>query len=113
MDGSSRGHWEGETLVVETANFNGKYPIRGSSEQIRLSERFTRVDADTIRYQFTVDDPATWTKPWSAEMPMNEITGPIFEHACHEGNYDLRNLLTTARVLEKKAADEAAKKGSR
>jgi hypothetical protein len=111
--GSSRGRWEGETLVVETANFNGKYPIRGSSEQIRLSERFTRVDADTIRYQFTVDDPATWTKPWSAEMPMRKITGPIFEHACHEGNYDLRNLLTTARVLEKKAADEAAKKGSR
>jgi hypothetical protein len=111
--GSSRGHWEGETLVVETANFNGKYPIRGSSEQIRLNERFTRVDADTIRYQFTVDDPATWTKPWSGEMPMRKITGPIFEHACHEGNYDLRNLLTTARVLEKKAAEEAAKKGSR
>ena len=111
--GSSRGHWEGETLVVETANFNGKFPIRGSSEQIRLTERFTRVDADTIRYQFTVDDPATWTKPWSAEQPMRKITGPIFEHACHEGNYDLRNLLTTARVLEKKAADEAAKKGSR
>ena len=111
--GSSRGHWEGETLVVETANFNGKFPIRGSSEQIRLTERFTRVDADTIRYQFTVDDPATWTKPWSAEQPMRKITGPIFEHACHEGNYDLRNLLTTARVLEKKAAEEAAKKGSR
>ena len=111
--GSSRGHWEGETLVVETANFNGKFPIRGSSDQVRLSERFTRVDADTIRYQFTVDDPATWTKPWSAEMPMRKITGPIFEHACHEGNYDLRNLLTTARVLEKKAADEAAKKSSR
>ncbi len=89
------------------------FPFRGSSEQIRLTERFTRVDADTIRYQFTVDDPATWTKPWSAEMPMRKITGPIFEHACHEGNYDLRNLLTTARVLEKKAAEEAAKKGSR
>ena len=111
--GSSRGRWEGDTLVVETANFNGKNPLRGSSEQLRLTERFTRVDADTIKYQFTVDDPGTWSKPWSGEMPMRKSTGPIFEHACHEGNYDLRNILTTNRVLEKKAAEEAARKGSK
>jgi len=111
--GSSRGHWEGETLVVETANFNGKFPIQGSSDKMRLTERFTRTSAEMIRYQFTVDDPGTWTRPWSGEIPMRKSTGPMFEHACHEGNYDLRNLLTTARVLEKKAAEEAAKKGSR
>ena len=111
--GSSRGRWEGDTLVVETANFNGKYPIQGSSEKMRLTERFTRTGAEMIRYQFTVDDPGTWTRPWSGEIPMRKSTGPMFEHACHEGNYDLRNLLTTARVLEKKAADEAAKTGSR
>jgi len=111
--GSSRGRWEGDTLVVETANFNGKYPLRGSSERMRLTERFTRMDADAIRYRFTVDDPGTWTRPWSGEMPMRKSTGPIFEHACHEGNYDLRNLLSTARFAEKKAADEAARKGSR
>ncbi len=111
--GSSRGRWEGDTLVVETANFNGKYPIQGSSDKMRLTERFTRTGAEMIRYQFTVDDPGTWTRPWSGEIPMRKSTGPMFEHACHEGNYDLRNLLSTARVLEKKAADEAAKKSSR
>ena len=111
--GSSRGRWEGDTLVVETANFNGKNPLRGSSEHVRLVERFTRVNQDTIRYQFTVDDPATWTRSWSAEMPMKKSTGPIFEHACHEGNYDLHNMLAGARTAETRAADEAAKKGSR
>lgn len=110
--GSSRGHWDGDTLVVETTNFNGKNPFRGSSEHMRLIERFTRVDEKTIRYQFTVDDPDTWTRPWSAEMPMKTTTGPIFEHACHEGNYGLYNILAGARADEKRA-QEAAKKGSK
>jgi hypothetical protein len=110
--GSRRGHWEGDTLVVETTNFNGKNPFRGSSEQMRVIERFTRVDEDTIRYQFTVDDPATWVRPWSAEMPMKKTTGPLFEHACHEGNYGLYNILAGARAEEKRAAEEAAKNGS-
>ena len=70
--GSYRGRWEGETLVVETTNFTDKIAFQGSSENMRLTERFTRVDEDTIRYQFTVDDPATWTRPWSAEVPMEE-----------------------------------------
>ncbi|MBI2189741.1 MAG: hypothetical protein HYU37_21890 [Acidobacteria bacterium] len=110
--GSGRGRWDGETLVVETTNFNGKNPFRGSSENMRLIERFTRVDENTIRYQFTVDDPDTWTRPWSAEMPMKKTVGPIFEHACHEGNYGLYNILAGARADEKRA-QEAAKKGSR
>jgi hypothetical protein len=110
--GSYRGHWEGDTLVVETANLNGKNPFRGSSENMRLIERFTRVDEDTIRYQFTVEDPSTWTRPWSAETSWKKTIGPIFEHACHEGNYGLYNILAGARAEEKRA-EEAAKKGSK
>jgi hypothetical protein len=111
--GSSRGHWEGETLVVETANFNGKNPFRGfSSEKMRVTERFTRTEEGSIRYQFTVDDPATWTRSWTGEMPIKKTVGPIFEHACHEGNYGLTNILAGARAEEKKAAEEAAKKSS-
>jgi len=110
--GSGRGRWEGDTLVVETTNFNGKNPLRGSSEHMRLVERFTRVDENTIRYEFTVDDPGTWTRPWSAEMPMKKTIGPIFEHACHEGNYSLSNILAGARAEEKRA-EEAAKKGNK
>jgi hypothetical protein len=111
--GSGHGHWEGDTLVVETTNFTDKNPFRGSSENMRLTERFTRVDANTIRYQFTVDDPATWTKPWSAEMPMKTTIGPLFEHACHEGNYGLYNILAGARAEEKRAAEGPAKKTSK
>jgi len=110
--GSGRGHWDGDTLVVETTNFNGKNPFRGSSENMRLVERFTRVDENTIRYQFTVDDPDTWTRPWSGEMPIRKTIGPIFEHACHEGNYGLYNILAGARADEKRAREAAAKKGS-
>jgi len=111
--GSSRGRWEGDTLIVETTNFNGKNPFRGSSEHMRLIEHFTRVDEDKVIYKFTVDDPATWTRPWSAELPMKKTIGPLFEHACHEGNYGLYNILAGARVEEKRAAEEAAKKESR
>ena len=109
--GDSRGHWEGDTLVVETTNFNGKNPLRGSSENMRVTERFTRVDADMIRYQFTINDASTWTRPWSAELPMRRTVGPLFEHACHEGNRGLYNTLVGARLEEKKAAEEAARKG--
>ena len=109
--GSYRGRWEGETLVVESTNFNGKNPFQGSSENLRLTERFTRTDANTIRYQFTVDDPSTWTRPWSAEVPWAKTVGPLFEHACHEGNYGLGNILAGARLEEKRAA-EAATKGT-
>jgi hypothetical protein len=108
--GVSRGRWEGQTLVVETTNFNGKNPYRGSSDQMRVTERFTRVDADTIQYRFTVEDQAMWTRPFTAEMQMKKTVGPMFEHACHEGNYGLYNTLVGARLEEKKAAEAAAKK---
>ena len=104
--GVSRGRWDGNTLVVETTNFNGKNPLEGSSENMKVTERFTRVAADTIHYTFTVEDPSTWTRPWTAEMPMVTTTGPLFEHACHEGNYGLYNTLVGARLEEQKAAEK-------
>ena len=106
--GSYRGRWDGDTLVIESTNFNGKNPFQGSSEHLKLTERFTRIDENTIRYQFTVDDPATWTRPWSAEVPWARTIGPLFEHACHEGNYGLANILAGARAEEKRAAGAVA-----
>ena len=88
--GDSRGHWEGNTLVVDTTNFTDRTAFRGSGENLHVVERFTRTDPDTVLYQFTVDDPTTWAKSWSAEVPMTKIDGPIFEYACHEGNYGMR-----------------------
>jgi hypothetical protein len=111
--GDSRGRWEGDTLVVETTNFNGKNPFRGSSENMRVTERFTRADADTILYKFTIEDETMWTRPWSAELPTKKTQGPMFEHACHEGNYGLYNTLVGARAEEKRAAEQAAKKESK
>ena len=111
--GVSRGRWEGETLVVVTTNFNGKNPFRGSDENLKVIERFTRVADDTIDYRFTIDDPTMWTRPWTAESAMKKTVGPIFEHACHEGNFGLYNTLVGARLEEKKAAEDALKKGSK
>jgi hypothetical protein len=110
LEGSSRGRWDGNTLVIETANFTDKTAFQGSSEDMRLTERFTRVSDDTLMYRFTVDDPATWTRPWSAEVPWKKAIGPLFEHACHEGNYGLYNTLAGARAEEKRAADPAKEK---
>jgi hypothetical protein len=101
--GDPRGHWEGDTLVVDTTNFTDKTAFRGSTANLHVVERFRRVDADTILYQFTVDDPSTWTHSWSAEIPMTKIKGPVFEYACHEGNYGMANNLSGARADEKKA----------
>jgi hypothetical protein len=108
--GDSRGHWESDTLVVETTNLNGKNPLRGSSENMRVVERFTRIDADTIQYRFTIEDESTWVRPWTGEIPFKKTVGPLFEHACHEGNYGLYNTLVGARLEDKKAAEEAARK---
>ena len=102
--GDSRGRWDGNTLVVTTTNFTGKTNFRGSSENLRLVERFTRVDAGTINYEFTVDDPASFTKPWTAAIPMTKTEGPIFEYACHEGNYGMTNLLSGARAKKRSTA---------
>jgi len=106
--GDSRGHWEGETLVVDTTNFTARTAFRGSSENLHVVERFTRQADNSILYQFTVEDPSTWAKSWSGEMPMTKIDGPLFEYACHEGNYGMRNNLSGARA-EEKAAQSAGK----
>ena len=103
--GDSRGHWEGETLVVETTNFVDRRSYRGSTGFRHVVERFTRVDADTIRYEFTIEDPTTWTRSWSGEIPMVKTEGPMFEYGCHEGNHDIRHILEINRNLEKQAAD--------
>jgi hypothetical protein len=100
--GDSRGHWEGNTLVVDTTNFTNRTAFRGSSENLHVVERFTRTDPDTVLYQFTAEDLTTWAKPWSAEVPMTQIDSPIFEYACHEGNYGMPNNLSGARAEEKK-----------
>ena len=102
--GDPRGHWEGNTLVVETTNFSEKSPFRGSTPQMRLVEKFTRVATDRINYEFTVNDPETFTKPWTAQVPMLRTEGPIFEYACHEGNYAMEQMLRGARTEESKAA---------
>ena len=110
--GDSRGHWEGNTLVVDTTNFTDKTHYRGSDENLHLVERYTRLDPDTILYRFTVEDPTAFTRPWTGEAPMTRTSGPIYEYACHEGNYGMANMLSRARAQEK-AAEEAAKKESR
>jgi hypothetical protein len=98
--GSSRGRWEGRTLVVETANFRGQTNVRGSSANMHLIERLTRVDADTLLYEFTVTDPTTWTRPWTAAIPMRRAEGPMYEYACHEDNYGMRGMLRGAGAPE-------------
>jgi hypothetical protein len=111
--GVSRGRWDGNTLVVETTNFNGKNPFRGSTENLKVTERFTRLSDDTIEYKFTIDDPSMWARPWTAESALKKTVGPIFEHACHEGNLGLYNTLVGARLEEKRAEEEALKKGAK
>ncbi|MBZ5633063.1 MAG: hypothetical protein LAO55_08035 [Acidobacteriia bacterium] len=101
--GDSRGHWEGNTLVVDTTNFTSQAPFRGSGENLHLTERFTRMDAETLLYEFTVDDPESFTRPWSAAIPSTRTTGPILEYACNEGNYGMTGLLSAARSEEKKS----------
>lgn len=103
--GDSRGGWQGDTLVVDTTNFTDKTNFRGSRENLHVVERFTLVDENTIRYQFTVDDPTTWTRPWSAEMPLVRDKGPVYEYACHEANYGMANNLKGARAAEKAALE--------
>jgi hypothetical protein len=103
--GDSRGRWDGDTLVVETTNFHtsgtpmGGY-FRYADESLRLTERFTRVDADTLRYEFTVDDPTVWTRPWTAAIYWKKANGEIYEYACHEGNISMRGMLSALRAEE-------------
>ena len=114
--GDSRGRWEGDTLVVDTTNFalTGVYSrfdaLSGSDESLHVIERFTRVDADTLLYQFTVDDPTAYTRQWSAKIPMTRTDDQMFEFACHEENYGMAHILSGARAEERAAAGESAKK---
>jgi hypothetical protein len=107
--GDSIGRWEGDTLVVETTNFHPLQVFRGASDTLKVIERFTRLDQNTILYQFTIDDPETWTRPWSGEVPFRRSNELIYEYACHEGNYALSNVLSGARAQEREA-EEARKK---
>ena len=102
--GDSRGRWDGDTLVVDTVNFSEKANFRGSADGLHLVERFTRTSATTIDYRFTVDDPATWTKPWTVSLPLVKNDGEIYEYACHEGNRGLENILSQARSAERAPA---------
>jgi hypothetical protein len=99
--GDSRGRWEGNTLVVDTTNFTDKTNFRGADENLHLIERFTRVGPATLLYEFTVDDPTAFTKPWSAALPMSKTDDRVFEYACHEGNYSLTGILRGARAQER------------
>jgi hypothetical protein len=110
--GDARGHWDGNTLVVETTNFTDRTPYRGSSRYLKMTERFKPIAPDTVEWSVTFDDPHTWTKPWTFAMNLTKVDNSQqpFEYACHEGNYGLRNILTAARA-EERAAQEAAAKG--
>jgi hypothetical protein len=99
--GDSRGHWEGNTLVVETTNFSDQTTFEGSSKDLHLVERWTRAADDRIDYRFTVEDPTTWTKPWSAAISWTK-TGMLYEYACHEDNYGMYGILAGSRAQEKK-----------
>jgi hypothetical protein len=96
--GDARGHWEGNTLVVETTNFTDETKWQGSTAGMRLVERFTLADAKTLKYEFTVTDPATWTKPWTMEAPLPRIDPPLYEFACHEQNYGVINVVKGAQI---------------
>lgn len=100
--GDSRGRWEGRTLVVDTTNFLRETSFRASTANLHLVERLTRVDANTLLYEFTVEDPQTWTRPWTVAIPMKKVPGPVYEYACHEGNYALPNILAGARAQDKR-----------
>jgi hypothetical protein len=102
--GESRGRWEGDSLVVETRNFNGKAPYRGAGANLRVVERYTRTAADKVDFKVTFEDDTHWVQPWTAAYSMRPAEGELYEYACHEGNYGLRNILENARHEERKAA---------
>jgi hypothetical protein len=111
--GDARGHWDGDTLVVETTNFKGRTAYRNANpDRLKITERFTRIAPDKVRWSVTLDDPTTWTRPWTFEMPLTENNSePLMPYECHEGNYGLRNILSAARAEEREAA-EARRNGT-
>ena len=105
--GDSVGRWEGDTLVVDTTNFTGNPSLGGASRNLHVVERFPRIDADTLLYGFTVEDPTGWSAPWSGEYPWPASDSKVYEYACHEANYSFGGILRGARVLEQDARDAA------
>ena len=101
--GDSRGHWEGDTLVVETANYKPRSFMSRSSEQLHVIERFSQTGPGTLKYEITINDPGTWTKPWSLMIPLSRADHPMYEYGCHEGNYGMAGILTRARAEERAA----------
>ena len=106
-NGDSRGHWEGDTLIVDTTNYSPKSNFKGSAENLHLVERFKRVGPDTIEYEVNINDSSIWTAPWTAMIPLKKSEDPIFEYACHEGNIGMEGILAGARATEKTANEEA------
>ena len=104
--GDSIGRWEGDTLVVETTNFTNKTRFRGSSENMKVIERFRRVNQDTILYRFTIEDPDTWARSWSGEYPWQASSEQIYEYACHEGNYAMVGIMKGERLLDKERSQK-------
>jgi len=105
-NGTSVGHWEGATFVVETKGFHPTTAWRNSSENMTVTERLTRIDEDTVEYAFTVSDPDTWAEPWGGVYPLTNLDGVLFEYACTEGNYGMANILSGERAAERAAAKE-------
>ncbi len=103
--GDSRGHWEGDTLVVETTNVSARRELRGSTDGLHVVERFTRSAADALTYRFTASDASTWVEPWTAEVPMHPLDGALYEYACHEGNRSMESILSAARKSEAASTD--------
>jgi hypothetical protein len=106
--GDARGHWEGDTLVVDTTNYKPGVFMNVSTEKLHVVERFSRTGADSLKWEITVDDPGAWSKPWSAMVPLRQSKDAIFEYACQEGNYGMQGILAGARA-EEKAAEKAQK----
>jgi hypothetical protein len=105
-NGTSVGRWEGDTLVIESAGFHPDTAWRGASENVHVTERLTRIDADTVEYAFTVSDPDTWAEPWGGVYPLTEMDNVLFEYACTEGNYGMANILSGQRAVEREADAE-------
>jgi hypothetical protein len=105
--GDSRGHWEGDTLVVDTTNYKPRSFMSISSEKLHVTERWSRTGPEILKYEITIDDPETWTKPWSLMIPLRRSSLPLLEYACHEGNYGMAGILAGARAEEKRAAESA------
>jgi hypothetical protein len=104
--GDSRGHWEGDTLVIETTNFSEKNLYRNATPNLKLIEKFSRLDADTLIYEFTLNDPATWAAPWTGRVPLEKLDGVIYEYACHEGNLGMEGILKGTRAEETGASGQ-------